>query len=804
MDHVRVAVIGGGVIGASVLYHLARAGWTDCVLLEKATLTSGSTWHAAANGNTFNGSTLIAWSMKRTFALWSEIEAESGQSVSAHRVGGVMVARTPARMDELRRLRGIGKRIGVDYELLGPADLKRLWPVLETDTVLGALFDPHGGHVDPYGLTQAYAKAARRRGARIKERCPVTALAPTPTGGWRIGTPEGEIEAEIIVNAAGFYANEIAAMTGARLPMIALGHHYLITEPIPAVGAIAPEPPTLRDVDAGVYARREAGGILFGIYEADCREFGRDGMPAAFEQQLLPPDLDRLTPTLEHVFKALPCIAEHGIKTAIHGPFCFTPDVRPLIGWMPGQRNHFAAAGFLAGISMSGGFGQLVAEWIVDGAPSRDVAICDVVRYGAWAEGAFARARGHDAYATRYKMLFPNEEVTAGRPVRTTPMHAHYAALGAFFGMADGWERPMWFAAPGERPAETPSFRRSEAFDAVLREGRHMMAEAGYADILTYAKYEVSGRDAARFLDSVTPGRLPARDGRMSLVPLVNEKGGLLGDATVLRLAADRFVMVGSGALSRAHLRMMAPRLAGLDARLRNDTDEWGGFMLAGPKAGLVLARLLGNRAPPAFFGGMEAMVGGVPCVVLRLSYVGELAYELHVRLDDQPALHDALLQAGAEAGVALAPFGARALNALRIEKGYPRTGDELNIEVTPFETGMARLLHLDKAGEFVGREALRALAGMPPRYAMVSLAIEDGEVDPLGGEPLLHDGSLAGYLSSAAYGPRVGYPVAIAFVAPVHAEAGRRLEARVLDRPRVARVLAGAAYDPEGQRGRA
>jgi dimethylglycine dehydrogenase len=514
--------------------------------------------------------------------------------------------------------------------------------------------------------------------------------------------------------------------------------------------------------------------------------------------------LDRLTPTLEHVFKALPCIAAHGIKTAIHGPFCFTPDVRPLIGWMPGQRNHFAAAGFLAGISMSGGFGQLIAEWIVDGAPSRDIALCDVSRYGAWAEGAFARARGHDAYATRYKMLFPNEEVQAGRPVRTTPMHARYEAMGAFFGMADGWERPMWFGAAGTRPVETPSFRRSEAFEAVARECRHVMAEAGYADILTYAKYEATGRDARHFLDSVTPGRLPARDGRMTLVPLVNEKGGLLGDATVLRLAADRYAMVGSGALSRTHLRMMAPRLEGLEVRLRNDTDGWGGFMLAGPKAGAVMARLLGNASPPAFFGGLETSIDGVSALVLRLSYVGELAFEIHCALADQPALHDALLRAGRAAGVALAPFGARSLNAMRIEKGYPRTGDELNIEVTPFETGMGRLLDLDKPSDYIGRAALTALRDKAPRYAMVNMAIEDGAVDPLGGEPLFLDGALVGYLSSAAFGARVGHPVAIAFVAPHAARIGARLEARILDQGRAATILAGPAYDPPGLRGRA
>ncbi|MFO0997297.1 MAG: FAD-dependent oxidoreductase [Alphaproteobacteria bacterium] len=804
MERVRVAIIGGGIIGCSVLYHLARAGWTDCLLLEKATLTSGSTWHAAANGNTFHGSPLIAWATKQTFDLWSEIEAESGQAVSAHTVGGVMVARTQARMDELRRLKGIGRRIGVDYRLLSPAELKELWPVLEVGTVLGALFDPNGGHVDPYGLTQAYAKAARKRGATIREKTAVLALAPTPSGGWRVETERGAIEADIIVNAAGFYAGEIAAMTGARLPMIAMGHHYLITEPIPEMGAISREPPTLRDVDAGVYARREGGGILFGIYESDCREFGADGMPKDFVQQLLPPDLDRLTPTLEHVFAALPAIAKHGIKSVVHGPFCFTPDVRPLLGWMPGQRNHFAAAGFLAGISMSGGFGRLIVEWITEGAPSRDLAFCDVARYGDWSNGTFARARGHDAYATRYKMLFPNEEVTAGRPVRTTPMHERYKAMGAFFGMAEGWERPMWFGEPGTAPIETPTFRRSEAFDAMARECRHVMAEAGYGDLITYAKYEVSGRDAARFLDRVLPGRLPRQDGQIALSPLVNAKGGLMGDVTVLRLASDRYMLVGSGAASRIHLREVLPHLDGLDARLTNDTEGWGGFMLAGPKAGQVAGRLLGNAALPRFFEGREMAIDGLTSFVLRLSYVGELAYEFHCRLEDQLRLHDALLRAGDAVGVALKPFGARAMNAMRIEKAIPRTGDELNIEFSPFEAGMGRFLDLDKPGDFIGREALLAFRASAPRYAMVPLSIEDGDVDPIGGEPLMSNGTLAGYVSSASFGFRVGQRVGIGFVNPRFAEAGQRFDLRILDEPVGATVLAGAPYDPQGRRSRA
>ncbi len=797
--HAHVVVIGGGVVGCSVLYHLARAGWRDLILVEEAQLTAGSTWHAAANGNTFNASPLFAWATKRTFDLWPEIEKESGQAIGAHQVGGLMIARTPDRINELARLRGIGKRIGVDYEMLTPDELSNYWPVLNTDTVLGAMYDPNGGHVDPYGLTQAYARAARQRGATVKQNWKVTALTPTPDGGWIVSGPMGEIRAEIIVNAAGLYADEIAKLTGARLPMVNMRHHYLITEPIEAVMAIEKEPPVFRDVDAGVYGRREGGGILFGIYEQDCRDFGFDSMPESFESQLFEPDFDRLEPELEHVFNAVPCIGESGIKSTVHGPFVFTPDVRPLLGWMPGQKNHFAAVGFLAGISMSGGFGQLIAEWIVEGVPHRDLSTCDVLRFGDWAIGDFARARGHDAYRTRYKMHFPNEEISAGRPVRTTPMHERYASMGAHFGFADGWERPNWFAGTGNKAKETPSFQRSEAHDAIARECKHVHTAAGYADLITFANYLVQGPDAETFLRKVLPGRLPKSDGRLSLSPLVNNQGGTLGDVTVLRLGDERFMLVASGAMSRIHLRTILPSAEGLDLEFINRTDTWSGFSIAGPKSREIVQTALGEQSVPAFFQGGTYKLGGTDCVIMRLSYVGEISYEIHCPLDEQTALHDTLLNAATSAVVDLQPFGARAMNAMRIEKGLPRTGDELTIEATPFELGMDKNLDLERSDQYIGREALMSLRRARLRNRLITVIFEETDIDPVGGEPLTLDGNIVGYVSSADFGHRTQQTVAIGFLAPPLCKDGQKVTVHILGREYTGAVSLRCAFDPEG-----
>ena len=800
MQRYEFVIIGGGVVGCSILYHLARSGRADALLVEKTQLTAGSTWHAAANGNTFNGSPMMAWSMKRTFDLWDEIEAESGQAITSHKVGGIMVARTEDRMDELHRLLGIGRRIGVTYQMLTPDELKAHWPMLDTSSVLGALYDPNGGHVDPYGLTHAYARAARARGAEIRQQCPVTGLRPQPDGSWIVETPQGEIQAGVIINAAGMYADEIAQLTGARLPMTNMAHHYLISEPIKEMQTLDFEPPVLRDVDIGVYARREAGGILFGIYEDESHDFGVGGMPADFSNQLLPADIDRLLPNLEQIWEALPCLAEAGIKSTVNGPFVFTPDVRPLVGWMPGQTNHFCAAGFLAGIAMSGGFGQLIGEWLTQGTPSRDLSGCDLARFGDWAIGDFALKRAHDAYATRYKQHFPNEEVHAGRPVRTSPMFERYRELGACFGMSDGWERPLWFGEPGTQPRETPTFRRSEAFDAIAKETMAVATDVALGDLLTFSQFVIEGPDAETFLRRALPGRIPKEAERMSLSPLVDKNGNLVGDMTILRVNAQRFRLFGSGGANRIHERLLQRLSKGLDVSLSNRTDETAGFVITGPNATQLAQALLGESLP-AFFRGKDMFIGDCEfaCTVLRLSYVGEVSYEIHCAMSDQVTLHDEII--AANGGMPPAMFGARALNTMRIEKGFARTGEELNVEITPFEAGMGGLID-EKRDDFHAASALQRIRRNPLRYRMVKFLINTQGDDPHGGEAIFAGSELAGWVSSATYGTRVKQSLGIGFLFAGYEDASN-LETDILGNRCQITLLSDPAYDPLGQKPR-
>ncbi len=703
----RVVVIGGGVVGCSVIYHLTKLGWKDVVLLEKEELTSGSTWHAAANGNTFNANPATAEMMRRTFDLWPILEKETGQSLSSHPVGGLMLAETPDRLDEIRRISGIGRTLGYEYELLGPNEVRQFHPLVDPTDLLGAIYDPMGGHVDPYGITMAYAKGAQAKGAEINRRTPVSGLRPLAGGDWMVETPAGEIRAGVIVNAAGFYANEIAAMTGARLPMHAMEHQYLVTEAIPEVAALDAESPVVRDVDRSYYARHEGEGYLVGIYEQDSRTFGENGMPADFAMELLPPDLDRIGSYYEAASERLPFLRDAGLKRIVNGPFCFTPDVRPLLGWMPGQRNHFCAAGFLAGISMGGGYGEQIAEWIVEGRPSIDLSDCDVARFGAWANDEFALERAHHAYSTRYKIHYPSEEIPDGRPVRKPPLYDRYVEQGAVFGNTYGWERPLWFAPEGSEARDIYSFRRGNWFDAVGMECRALRGAVGLINIQPYANYDVTGPGAANLLDRLLANRLPAADDRIRLAPLLDEKGGYIGDLTVLRLAADRYRLTGAGAMQGIHMRWFRHHGRDADATIVNRSDEIAGFSIAGPKAGQLVERLLGRDiAAVPFLSGLETKVSGIDILLMRIGFTGELGYELHAPLEAQIDLYDAIHAAGAAFG--LRDVGARAAETLRLEKLYPRFGTELTSEVTPHETGQGCFVDLEK-GDFVGRDALRA-----------------------------------------------------------------------------------------------
>ncbi len=800
-EHVRVAVIGGGIVGCSVLYHLAEMGWTDTVLLERTELTAGSTWHAAANGNTFMTNPAHMRLVLHSMDHWERLEEMTGQPTGFHHVGGLLMAETPGRYDELMRIRAIGAQNGIEYELLSGEEACERAPIMTPEGVLGVLFDPKGGHIDPYGLTHAYAKAARNLGARVMRNSPVTELHPRADGSWRVVTPDSEVTAEVIVNAAGFRANEIAALTHARLPMMAMQHHYIITEALDEVAAMDEEFPVLRNSDRSFYMRREGQGLLLGTYEAQSHTFGENGIPPDFGQELLPGDLDRIAPFLEGSMERVPCMQTAGIKRVVNGPFCFTPDVHPLLGWMPGQRGHFVAAGFLAGINMGGGFGKMCAQWITEGETEEDMTFADVARYGKWAEGEFELARAHEMYSERYKIHYPSEELKSGRPMFKTGAYDRQKERGAVFGMVYGWERPLWFAPDGTEPEDIYSFRRPNWFGPVGDECRGLRERVGILDIQPFAVHEFSGPGAEAYLNHLLTNRAPTDKGKLVLSPMVDAGGGLIGDFTINKIADETYHLTGSGALRGLHGRWFERHLPDSGVNVDDVSDETGGFAIAGPKARDLLGRLTNTDLETAafpFLASRAVSVAGIEARVLRVSFTGDLGYEIHVSIADHGKLYDALLDAGAELGIVDA--GSRAMDSLRLEKGWGRMGAEFTRDSTPFEVGLGRFVKLDK-DEFIGRDALMAAKQAGPGYVLVTLEIDVDDADAWANEPVYAGDTIIGAVTSGGFGHFVGASIALALVKPEAASSGNALQVEILGHRYPATVADGAMFDPAGER---
>ncbi len=805
--HARVAVIGGGVIGCSVLYHLADMGWQDVVLLERTELTAGSTWHAAGNGNSLIPDPVIARMIVDTLKLWSSLEQETGQATGVHNVGGLALAEHPDRLDDIRRLHGIGRRLGYDYELLTPGEINARYPYIMPDKLLGGLYDKRGGHADPSGLTNAYAIGARNRGAKVYRNDPVERLEPQPDGSWLVHTPNRTVHAEIIVNAAGFHANEIAGMTGAVLPFYAMQHQYIVFDRIEEIVSQPIEPPVIRDADNSCYLRREGDGLLVGIYENQSHTFGEDAIPPDFGMELLPGDLDRVAGNLERAMERFPCLAEAGIKRIVNGPFCFTPDVQPLLGWMPGQRNHFCAAGWLAGIAMGGGGGRWIAEWLVDGRPSIDLSQCDVARFGDWANGGFALAKAHEAYSTRFGIHYPGEERKAGRPLRQTPLYQRQKAKGAVFGTAYGWERPLWFATGGMAAEDDNGFRQHKLnwFKAVGEECRALRNGVGVIDVSAFANYEVTGPGAEAFLDGLVTNKVPRRTGRLVLAPMLDHAGGIVGDLSVTRRGPERFTLIGGGAVQGIHERWLRQHLPeDGSVAVENISDEMAGLAIAGPTSRDLLARLTGEDVSNdafRFLDAREMTVGGVDVTVVRASFTGDLGYELHVEMAGVAMLYDALFAAGADLG--LRDVGARAMDSLRLEKGYPRSGTELTADVSPLEVGLDFAVKFDK-GDFIGRDALLRRKQEGPRWELHMLAVDVDDSDAITNEPVLKSGEVVGVVTSGGYAHFTGQSLALALIKPGVARPGDGFEIEILGEERPAVVLEKPPFDAGGVRQRA
>jgi dimethylglycine dehydrogenase len=799
--HAPAVVIGGGLVGCSILYHLAKKGWTDAVLLERSELTSGSTWHAAANIHGLHDVTNISRLQHYTMGLYKQLEAETGQGCGIFQPGSLYLAQTEAREHQLRIQAAKARRYGMNFHEVTRDEAERLHPLVDFDGIRCIMYEPDGGNVDPSGVTHAYAAGARQMGAEIHRFTPVTATEAQPDGTWIVRTPRGDIRTPWVVNAAGLWAREVGRMAGLELPLIPTEHQYFVTETIPEIAGAGRRLPSVADRDGEYYLRQEGLGLLVGAYERDMKFWAEDETPGGFGHELFADDLDRIEPNMLRAIARVPAVGRAGIKRVINGPMIWSPDSSALFGPVPELTGYFCCNGIIPGFSQSGGLGKLAAEWMVEGEPTLDMFNWDMARFGHWAGRAFTRARVQDQYAHRFKIHFPNEEREAGRPVRTRPAYAMQKGMGAVFGLNFGWEHPLWFAAEGEPKAETYGFTRQNWWAPVGREARMLRDAAGIIDISNFAKYRAQGPEAEGWLNAVFANRMPTRVGRSCLTPLIGVRGGIAGDFTVTKLGDGDFLIVGSGMAERFHRRFFKAVPLPEGTTFASITDTTCGFNVAGPRARDLLARLtnadLSNAAFP-FMSSARISVAGVDCTALRVSFTGDLGWELHCAEADQVALYTALLDAGRDLGAG--PVGSRALMSLRVEKGYGSWGRDYSPEYWPQESGLDRLVKGDK--DFLNKSAWEAIAATPPRDLMMMLEIDATTADASGGEPVfLPDGTPAGQVSSGAYGYHVGKSLAIAYLKAGMATPGDTVHVAILGRDHTARVLARPPFDPDGAR---
>lgn len=800
----RVVVIGGGALGCSTLYHLVKMGWRDVVLLERAELTSGSTWRAAGNTPHYNGSLVMSRIHQYSVSLYQRLEAETGQAVGFHKCGSVRLANVPDRMAEFRYHRAKARYLGLPFELIGPDEIRRLHPLVQTNGILGAVWNPEDGYVDPAMMTNALAKGARDGGAQIVRHNPVIAVRLRPSGDWEVETGAGTIVAEHVVNAAGVWARQVGGMVGLDLPIVSMQHQYVVFDRVPELVALGRPVPILREVDVSYYMRQELDGLLVGPYEKNAQTFGAYGVPADFGVDPLPANIERLQPILQGAMERVPALANAKIKRVVNGPITYTPDEDPLLGPAPGLRNYWLACGYSFGITQAGGSGMVLAHWIVEGEPPFDVLETDPRRYGRYATLPYSIARGVDDYEHEYVIGYPYEERPAGRPARTDALYDRLKARGAFFNTRNGWERAGWFAKPGENAAEQYSFRRSNAFRAVAREVKRVREAVGILDMTSFSKYMVTGRDAATVLDRLVANRLPRRDGGITLCHVLTSHGGVIAEWTVTRLQPDCFFVASAAIAELRDLDILRQAVQkGQDVQVENLTPVWGALSVAGPNARALLARVtqsdLSNRAFP-WRTARSVEIGAAKVLVLRVSYAGELGWELFHPMETQVGLYTSLLEAGADLGAG--DYGFRALDAMRLEKGYRAWGSELLVEVTPLEAGLERFIAFDK-GDFTGRQALAQQKQEGLKHRIMTLAVDARDADCRGNEPVFHDGRLCGITTSGGYGHTLGISLALAYLDIGATAPGTPITVEILGEMIPCRVIPDCPYDAENTRQR-
>ena len=799
----RVVVIGGGVTGCSILYHLAKAGWRDVVLLERDELTSGSSWHAAGSLFTLTSPFNASCLQKYALELYATLGEEADHDCGFHKTGELWLCLSDEEVESCKVIRSQGVRNGIDAEFVSIEEAVRMAPILNPDGLKAVLFEPDAGHCDPAGVTHAFAKAARKHGATVHRFTPVTATRQLDNDEWEVVTPKGTIRAEYVVNAAGLWAREVAALAGISMPLMPVEHHYMVTEAIPGIEAMRERMPEISFSEANVYARQEGNGMLLGAYEGHCTHWAESGTPLDFGHELLPNDLERMEANLAQAIERMPCLGEAGIKRIINGPMIFSPDLGPLLGPHPALRNYFCATGVMTGFNQGPGIGKVLAEWIIDGEPSLDVSFWDVARFGDYADVGYTKARTKFWYENRSARVYPYQDYDVGRPVRKTALYDELAEEDAVFAEYDGWEDPVYFARNEAEKTPEYAFSRTNWFDVVGEECRAVRDAVGLFEFSTFAKYAISGPDAEDWLATTFANRVPAKTGKMTLMPMLSPHGRVIGDFTLTRLGDGDFLLVGGGAMQRIHMRWFLDHVDGRDVNIRNISDDYAGLHIAGPAARSVLDKVtsadVSNASQPFLSGQRLELDGDVQAIALRVSFTGELGYELYFTSADARAVYGSLRSAGKEFG--LRPIGSHALMSLRLEKSYPSWGFDITSDYYPSECGLERFVSMDKGG-FIGREALTELNG--PRERIATFEVDAGSADAYTGEPIYCNGALAGYVSSGGYGYRIDKSLALGYVTPEFHDAGNAFEIEIVGERRAAKLLAAAPYDPAGVRAKA
>ncbi len=801
----QVVVIGGGVVGCSVLYHLTKKGWSDVLLLERDQLTSGSTWHAAGGFHTLNGDPNVAMLQSYTVGLYKELEEISGQSCGLHLSAGIMLADTPERLEFLKTTVAKGRYLGMDTQIISVSEAKRYFPFIEDQHFIGALLDPNEGHLDPSGTTYAYAKAAKLGGATIEVQTKVESLEQKPDGTWRVITNKGVVECEHVVNAGGLWAREVGRMVGIELPVLAMEHMYLVTDEIPEIGeynrSTGKDIAHVIDFGAECYLRQEGKGIVLGAYEKACVPWSPKTTPWSFGQELLQPDLDRIAPSLEVAFRHFPRLENAGIKRVINGPFTFAPDGNPLVGPVRGRTNFWSACGVMAGFSQGGGVGLALSNWMVDGDPGFDIWGMDVARYGDWATRTYTNAKVRENYSRRFSIRFPNEELPAGRPLQTTPLYDTFLAQGAVMGDSWGMETPLWFAPPGQKAEDIVSFHRSNDFEPIKAECRAVREAVGVTEIANFAKYEITGAGAEAWLLQVMTNTMP-KQGRLMLTPMLNHQGKIIGDFTVAKAAEHRYMMWGSSQAQVYHMRWFEQTLP-KDGSVNIEAlgMKLIGLSIAGPNARALLQRLtdddVSNEAFK-FMGYREMEVATVKAQVNRVTYTGDLGYEIWVAPEYQRRLYESIQAAGADLG--LKNFGMRALLCLRLEKNFGTWYREFRPIYGPFEAGLDRFIKLDKP-DFIGRAAALKEKQDGPKRQRVFMVVDALDADVMGDEPIWVDGKVAGWVTSGGFGHYVNQSLAQGYLPTELVKPGVQLEIEILGERRPARLQMDPPFDPEAKR---